>query len=120
MGKLEDEAKAGADYLANNAHLLPFDYDRMLNKLHSAVVTPLKVPKVPTLQDELLAMLDELAADIRSGKVLPSYLILGFGEDTTRDGQRAEVFSWDSNGLNRRELIGHLMTYVSRLSVDEA
>ncbi len=105
MGKLEDEAKAAADYA---------------RAPRIATVTQLKPPKTATLVDELLAMLDELAADIRAGTVSPSYLILGFGEDTTRDGQKAEAFSWESNGLNRRELIGHLMTYVSRLSVDEA
>ncbi len=105
MGKLEDDARAAAEYA---------------RAPRTATITQLKPPTMVTLTDEILQMLDELAADIRSGKVSPCYLILGFGEDTTRDGQKAEAFSWDSNGLNRRELIGHLMTYVTRLSVDEA
>ncbi len=106
MGKLEDDARVAAEYA---------------RAPRIATVTQLKPPPpTATLTDEILAMLDELAADIRSGKVSPCYLILGFGEDTTRDGQPAEEYCWDSTGLKRRELIGHLVTYTTRLSVDEA
>lgn len=79
-------------------------------------VTPLNPPKVQTTADEMLEMLDKLAADIRAGTVSPSYLILGHGQLAPDQGEDAESYSWNTLGFSRRELIGHLMSFVTILS----
>lgn len=75
-------------------------------------------PKIePTEKDDMLEVLEGLAADIRSGKVSPSHLIIGFGEDLS-DG--AFAYSWDAIGLNRFEVMGFLQVYTHKLASGES
>ncbi len=111
MGKLEDEAKRIAAY-AHGREVDQFGGPRPDN------VVTLKVPKEATLQDEILEAVDELAADIRAGRVVPSHLVIGYaGVKELDSGEGVAVnYVWDSHGLTRFELIGHLHVYAGTLA----
>ncbi len=80
----------------------------------TATVTPLNPPKQPSLQDEILSLLDELTADIRSGKVTPLHLILSYGDDKGD----SIAYEWHGLGMNRFELIGHLTAEATALAME--
>ncbi len=82
--------------------------------VRSATVTPLNPPKQPSLQDEILEILDELVADIRSGKVTPLHLILSFAGDR----ENSVVYDWHGIGLSRFEMIGHLTAEATQLAME--
>lgn len=82
-------------------------------------VTALKPKVEPTVSDEIVGALEEMLADIKSGKIIPSHLVLGFGEKTTSEGRPATTYCWDAIGLNTFEVIGHLNSYASRLAMGE-
>lgn len=109
MGKMEDDAKALIDYARGGGPVGGPE-----NK-----VTALKPKTEPTLRDDILEMLRGLTAEIESGRLSPSHLILGWGERTDIEGNPGTSFSWDAVGLNCFEVIGHLTAYATRLALGE-
>lgn len=94
-----------------------YEEPRFKNSVSGPARVHTLVPKPePSEKDDILEVLDTLAAEIRSGKVTPSHLIIGFGEDLP---DNAFAYSWDAIGLNRFEVMGFMQVYISDLAAEE-
>ncbi len=72
-----------------------------------------------TVADDIIQALSTLLADIKSGEIEPSHLIIGWGERVEIDGAPGKAYIWDAVGLETTEVVGHLTTYATKLAMGE-